>query len=173
GGGDPMEQLLRAAADKGADLVLLAPDADGKPRSMSLTKNGRCLATRTESYLTQECVKGGVIGYDTGGGVKCRPVMGNRDVCVDHETIYGRALVREAVGTLWRLDPEGALRKGWELALAGSAAAFAKAAERGKPFSPERSQSWLATAIQKRSPAAVQVLLDAGADPNAHVDETS
>ena len=143
--GTATDQLLKEAAERGADVVTLSNNNFN--RTQSLSRNGKCLFTK------KECTSRLVPTYQThcsprvGGSVSCSQrqsgtKMQNNcsNVCTSYELIQGTLYSQFSNGTLWRKDPQLAQR-----------------------IYPNRD---LFNAIEWNKPARVQELLNDGANPN-------
>lgn len=101
----PSQRLLREAAGKGGDLVLLA--SDNQRGSGTATKAGRCLewgtqqVPRSKCNYETTCNKWGCSSRQT----YCTTEYVSQTVCKRHETIYGTEDYSRSSGTVWRQDP--------------------------------------------------------------------
>ena len=109
--GTATDQLLKEAAEHGADVVTLANN--NTSRTKSLYKKGKCLFTK------KQCSSRLVPTYQThcsprvGGSVSCSQRQSGTkmqntcsNVCTSYENINGTLYSQFSHGTLWRKDPQ-------------------------------------------------------------------
>lgn len=101
----PTQRLLREAAGKGGDVVVLG--SDNQRGTGSATKAGRCIEWGTQQVPRQKC------NYETTCGAYgcssrqtyCTTEYVSQTVCKRSELIYGTEYYHRSSGTVWRKDP--------------------------------------------------------------------
>lgn len=104
-GDSSTQRLLREAAGKGGDVVLLT--LDNQRGTGSATKTGRCLEWGTQQVPRQKC------NYETtcnkwgcsSRQTYCTTEYVSQSVCKRSELIYGTEYYVRSSGTVWRQDP--------------------------------------------------------------------